>query len=241
MAVTAHTMGLFSSCLLLYLAFVISSYSTHTLNPMKPSDQRLTFQLVQTVKSFAQEYRAFRKEAARVITDTVIPSDSDDALNSVVERAIDLQTRLFESYGVKAGEEKGKFGVRYLMIPTQRVTGNLLTERTFILAPSPFDKVTIVVKKTDGKAGADITACARYLQNNTRYDEKYKSFAIGEDSTEDSVMFVFTGAADKVITLHLLQTGRVINRFEYAITIEGELDHAAMRAIHASQQRKALV
>lgn len=208
---------------------------------MKPSCQSLTSQLVKVVGNFVEEYQEFRKDAAKVIVDAVVPGQSSQALNNLIDGAIDLQTSLFKAYGVAVGEGKGKIGARHLIIPTKKVTGNLLTERTFIVAPSPFDKVTITIKKTGGKAGADIAACAKYADGKQHYDEKIKSIDKGKNSTGDSVTFKFTGMADKLLTIHLVQTGVITNKCQYSLSIEGEFDNATLQALNSGGKKKTLV
>lgn len=112
------------------------------------------------------------------------------------------------------GQGKGKIGARHQIIPTKKVTGKLLTERTFFVAPSPFDKVVVTIKKTGGKAGADIAVCAKY-PNGSIFNEKRKSIDKGEESKGDSSRFVFTDMAQKITTIHLVQTGRGLFGFQY--------------------------
>src|SRR5690606_11833983 len=120
---------------------------------MKASCQSLTSQLIKLAGNFLNEYQEFRKKAAKIVVETVIPGQSgaESALTGLIDEAIDLQTKFFKSYGVVVGQGKGKIGARHQIIPTKKVTGSVLTERTFIVAPSPFDKVTVTIKKTGGK------------------------------------------------------------------------------------------
>lgn len=197
---------------------------------MKASCQSLASGLLKVAGNFLDEYQEFRKEAAKVIVDIAVPGKSSTALNNLIDDAIDLQTKLYKSYGVVVGEGKGKIGPRHLIIPTKKVTGNVLTERTFVVAPSVFDTVTVTVKKTGGKAGVDIAACAKY-SNGSHFDEKRKSIEKGEDSTGDSVTFKFTDMAEKLLTIHLVQTGLVSNKCEYYVSIEGEFDENELKKL----------
>lgn len=188
--------------------------------------------LVKVIGSFVDDYQEFRKDAAKVIVDVVIPdfAGSEEALDDLIDKAIDLQTKLFKSYGVAAGEGKGKIGPRYLIIPTKKVTGSLKVEREFHFALCPFDKVTVTIKKTDGKAGADIAACVKY-PNGEHFNEKRKSIPKGKDSKDEYVKFVFTDMAEKVLTLRLVQTGFVTDVCHYSVSAEGEFDNDTMRIL----------
>lgn len=204
---------------------------------MKASCQSLTSQFVKVIGGFVNDYQELRETAASIMVDTIIPGSpgAEEDLNRLIDQAIDLETKLLTSYGVVVGQGKGKIGPRYLIIPTKKVTGDLLTERTFAVAPSPFDKVTITVKKTGGKAGADIAACAKYADGE-HYDEKSKSIPKGKDSKGDTVKFVFTNMAEKVLTIHLVQTGFPTDTCNYCISMEGEFDHKEMENL-ASQRK----
>ena len=132
---------------------------------------------------------------------------------------------MLNSYGKVTGEGSGKIGARDLQIPIKKVTGSLIaTERTFIVAPSPFDKVTVTVKKTDGKAGADICVCAKWANaKQEQFNKKEKSINKGKDTGGDSVQFVFNDMAEKIITIHLVHKGFPTDKFEYYVSLVGEL------------------
>jgi hypothetical protein len=198
---------------------------------MSASCQSLTSQLIKVAGDFLEKYQDFRKEAAKVFVDTIIPGkgDSSKALDNLIDQAIDLQTDLFKAYGVVVGEGKGAIGPRHQVIPTKKVTGDLLTERTFITATSVFDTVTVVIKKTGGKAGADICVCAKYA-NGSIFNEKRKSIEKGDDSKGDSVQFVFDDMYDKILTIHLVQDGFVTNSMDYNLSLEGEFNQKEMEA-----------
>ncbi|WP_128544545.1 hypothetical protein [Larkinella soli] len=200
---------------------------------MKASCQSLTSGLVEVFSKFVDDYQEFRKEAAKVFVTTILPGSSgaEKALDNLIDQAIDLQTSLLKSYGVVVGEGKGKIGPRHQIIPTKRVTGVLKLERTFVVVSSPFDKVTVTIKKTGGKAGADIAVCAKY-SNGSIFNEKRKSIEKGEDTIGESVKFVFTDMADKALTIHLVQTGLVTNVCDYDLSIDGAFDEQEMRALY---------
>lgn len=200
---------------------------------MGASCQSLTSQLINVAGDFLKKYQDFRKEAAVIFVDSIIPgeSDAEKALSNLVEKAFDLQTDLLSTYGKLTGEGSGKIGERDLLIPTKKVTGNLIvTERTFFVAPSPYDKVTITVKKTDGKAGADICACAKYA-NGELFNKKNKSIEKGNETKGEEVKFVFDDMAEKITTLHLVHTGFPTDKFEYTVKVEGEFSKAAMEEL----------
>jgi hypothetical protein len=193
---------------------------------MKASCQSVTSGLLKVAGDFLDKYQDLRKEAAKTFAEVIIPGEPgyEKKLDGLIDKAIDLQTDLFKAYGVVAGEGDGKVGPRHLIVPTKKVTGRLqFTERTFIVAPSIFDDVTVIIKKTDGKGGADIACCAKYITGEI-YDEKRKSFDKGEDSTGNSKEFKFTGMVDKMLTIHLVYEGVITNAFEYTVTVQGEFN-----------------
>lgn len=197
---------------------------------MKASCQSVTSGLLKVAGDFLDKYQELRKEAAKIFVDTIIPgkSGSEKELDKLIDLAIDLQTDLFKSYGVVAGEGDGKIGPRHLIVPTKKVTGNVkLTERTFIVAPSIFDNVTVTIKKTDGKAGADIACCAKYITGEI-YDEKRRNFDKGKDSIGNDREFRFTGMVDKLLTIHIVHEGFPTDSFAYDVSVEGSFDENNM-------------
>jgi hypothetical protein len=207
---------------------------------MKASCQSVTSGLLKVAGNFLDKYQDLRKEAAKVFVETIIPGKPgyEKNLDNLIDKAIDLQTDFFKAAGIVAGEGDGKPGPRHLIIPTKKVTGNLkLTERTFIVAPSIFDDVTVTIKKTDGKGGADIACCAKYGTGEI-YDEKRRSFNKGEDSVGNDREFKFTSMVDKILTIHLVYDGPIINSFEYTISIEGEFSKSNMEKENKENKEK---
>lgn len=202
----------------------------------------ITSGFLKVAGSFVDDYQKFRKAAAKVVVDVVIPdfAGSKEALDNLIDEGIDLQTKLLKSYGVATGESKDKIGPRCLIIPTKKVTGSLKVEREFHFALCPFDKVTLTIKKTDGKAGADIAACVTY-PTGEHFDEKRKSIPKGKDSKGDSVKFVFTDMAEKLLTLRLVQTGFVTDICHYSVSAEGEFDTKTMTSLSSSPVKKGKV
>jgi hypothetical protein len=197
---------------------------------MKASCQSITSGLLKVAGDFLDKYQDLRKEAAKAFVDFIIPKEpgSEKELDKLIDKAIDLQTDLFKAYGVVAGEGDGKVGPRHLIVPTKKVTGNLkFTERTFIVAPSIFDTVTVTIKKTDGKAGAEIACCAKYITGEI-YDEKRKEIDKGKETIGNSKEFKFTGMVDKLLTIHLVHEGFPTDAFEYTVELEGAFDEENM-------------
>lgn len=202
----------------------------------------ITSGFLKVAGNFVDDYQEFRKAAAKVVVDVVIPNfaGSREALDNLIDQAIDLQTKLLKSYGVAAGESKGKIGPRCLIIPTKKVTGSLKVEREFHFALCPFDKVTITIKKTDGKAGADIAACVKY-PGGEHFNEKRKSIPKGKNSKGNSVKFVFNDMAEKVLTLRLVQTGFVTDICHYSVSAEGEFNKKIMKSLNSSPAKKGKI
>jgi hypothetical protein len=195
------------------------------------SCQSLTSQLIKVAGDFLNKYQDFRKEAAKIYVDTIIPGkgDSEKALNNLIDQAFDLQTDLLNTYGKLTGEGSGKIGARDLLIPTKKVTGSLIvTERTFMVAPSPYDKVIVTIKKTDGKAGADICVCAKYTSGE-QFNKKEKTIEKGNDTKGEEARFVLANMAEKITTIHLVHKGFPTDKFEYTVEVEGEFAEAAMQ------------
>lgn len=198
--------------------------------------------LVKVIGNFVEDYQEFRKDAADVFVSTIIPGkpDAEKQLNKLIDDAIDLQTKLFKSYGVIAGESKAKIGPRHLTIPTKKVTGSLKVEREFVTAMCPFDTVTITIKKTDGKAGADIAACVKYA-NGDYFDKKERSLSKGKDSKGETKTIKFEDMADKVLTIRLKQTGFITDVCHYSVSIEGEFNEQTMKNLSESSVQKGKI
>jgi len=199
---------------------------------MKASCQSLTSQFLKVIGDFTDDYQELRKTAAKTFLNVILPNKagSEKELEKLVEQAMDLQTKLLKSYGVMVGEGKGKIGPRHQIIPTKKVTGDLLTERTYLCPPSIFSKVTVIIKKTGGKAGADIAVCAKY-PNGSIFNEKRKSLDKGKDEKGDVAKFILTDMADKALTIHLVKTGFPTNTCDYSLSIEGEFEKEEMEKL----------
>lgn len=208
------------------------------------SCQSVTSTLIKVTGDFLDQYQDFRKEAAKVFVDTIIPGTgaSQEQLEKLIDGAIDLQTNLLNSYGKVTGEGSGKIGARDLIIPTKKVTGTLIaTERTFIVAPSPFDKVIVTIKKTDGKAGADICVCAKYATDKQeQFNKKEKSIEKGKESDGDEVRIVLADMAEKITTIHLVHKGFPLDKFEYTVQVEGEFSEEKMKELAAQPTGKVV-
>ncbi len=202
------------------------------------SCQSLTSQLIKVSGDFLKKYQDFRRDAAKVYVDTIIPgkSDSEKALDKLIDDAFELQNDLLNAYGKLTGEGSGKIGARDLLIPTKKAEGTLLaTERTFYIAPSPYDKVIVTIKKTDGKGGADICVCAKYTSGE-QFNKKEKTIETGEETTGDEARFVLADMAEKITSIHLVHKGFPTNKFAYTVKVEGEFSKEAMEELDKKNQ-----
>lgn len=206
------------------------------------SCQSVTSQLIKVAGDYVNKYQDFRSDAAKVFADYILPgkSDAEKQLDKLIDDAFNLQTDLLNAYGKLTHDSKWEIGARELRIPTKKVTGTLIaTERTFTLALSPFDKVTITIKKTDGKGGADIAVCAKY-NTGEQFNEKQKSIEKGEDTIGDEVKFVMDDMANKFTTIHLVYKGFPANTFHYSVEIEGEFNEETMKELAAKKSGVAV-
>jgi len=205
---------------------------------MKASCQSLTSSLIKVTGDFLQKYQDFRRDAAKIYVDTIIPGkgDVEKQVNKLIDDAFGLQTDLMNAYDKVSGEGSWKIGARHILVPTKKVTGSLIaTERTFVIPATPFDKLTITIKKTDGKAGADIAVCAKY-STGEYFNKKEKSIDKGEETVGREVNFVLDDMADKPTTIHLVHTGLLTNKFEYTVSVEGEFNQDEMEKLGKSSK-----
>jgi hypothetical protein len=205
---------------------------------MKASCQSLTSSLIKVTGDFLQKYQDFRRDAAKIYVNTIIPGkgDTEKAVDKLIDDAFGLQSDLMNAYDKVSGEGSWKIGARHILVPTKKVTGSLIaTERTFVIPATPFDKLTITIKKTDGKAGADIAVCAKY-STGEYFNKKEKSIDKGEETVGREVNFVLDDMADKPTTIHLVHTGLLTNKFEYTVSVEGEFNQAEMEKLGKSSK-----
>ena len=196
------------------------------------SCQSLTSQLIKVSGDFLNKYQDFRRDAAKVFVDTIIPGDSssEKELDKLVDAAFELQKDVLNAYGKLTGEGSGKIGARDLLIPTKKITGTNYTERTFFVAPSPFDTVIVTIRKTDGKAGADICVCAKYTSGE-QFNKKEKSIEKGNETNGDEARFVLANMEEKLTSIHIVHKGFPTDKFEYTVEVEGEFSKAAMQEL----------
>lgn len=97
------------------------------------SCQSLTSQLIKVSGDFLNCYQDFRKDADEIYVDAIIPgkSDSEKALNKLIDDAFQLQTDLLTSYGKLTREGSGKIGARDLLIPTDKFEYTVEVEGEF--------------------------------------------------------------------------------------------------------------
>ena len=161
------------------------------------------------------EYQDFRKEAAAVIF--------GETIGDLAEMSLDFQTSIYDRAMIIPGNGSSSIGPRYIYVDSgsSRASGDLVTDRTFIAVPGGWDKTFITITKTNGKAGADITACVKN-DNGDMVNKKEKSIA-KNSSDGKSIEFTFFGTEDKYITVHLVKTIG-LNQFDYTIKMTGEMN-----------------
>jgi len=164
-------------------------------------------------------YQDMRKEVANVLL--------GDGLGDVAEIAIDFQTQFYETIGEVPGNGEGSVGPRYLTVPCKNITGRLqgegvITARTFITVPTGYDKLYVTIKKTDGRAGANITVCVKD-DNGLTANSKEKSIENGNNTIGVEKKFTFFGTEDKYLSIFIDKTTG-LNDFAYTVKIEGEMN-----------------
>lgn len=189
----------------------------------------------------AQDYIDFRMEAAQVFVDYIIPGKpgSEAKLDDLFDKATDLQIKLYKSYGIIAGKTSAHVGGVEIMIPTKKWEGDCYTERTFTILSSPYDKVVIKVKKTDGKRGLKMAACAKYASGET-YDKKEREIDKGKETDNEERTFTFEkNMLNKNITLHLVAFGNLpTDKCSYRLEVEGFFDEEEMKKIAKENKPK---
>jgi hypothetical protein len=227
-------------------AFVCSIFSLPAVNA-QPSCQSLFSNIVKAADGVIQKVSQLEQSAADalgpyiVTAATGIPPQftntpaAKNAISNMANAAIGVQNEILGLIGAVSGDGKGHVGPRYLYIPTKQVTGELIaTERTFIITPSSYNKVTVTIKKRDGKAGAGVAVCAKWADGREYNTKDQKYFAEGENSIGTEQKWVFANMKDKFITIHLVHTGGLLNYFDYELSIEGEWEASALYAISSS-------
>lgn len=187
-----------------------------------------------------QDYIAFRMEAAEVFVNFIIPDKpkSAEKMDELFDKATKLQLDLYKSFGVMTGESNQTVGAVNLIIPLKKWSGTLYTERTFTILQSPFDKVVIKVKKTDGKRGMKMKACSKY-SNGSPHDDKSREIDSGNETAGVEKTITFEkGMMDKTITLHLVASGALpTDKCEYTLSIEGYFDEEEMKKIDTENKK----
>ena len=171
--------------------------------------------LLNVFEDVLYEYQDFRKEAAAVLF--------GETVGDLAEMSIDFQTSIYDRAMIIPGNGNSSIGPRYIYVDlgANKATGDLVTDRTFIAVPGGWDKTYITVTKTNGKAGADITACVKN-DKGEMVNKKEKSIA-KNSSDGKSVEFTFFGTEDKYITVHLVKT-LGLNQFDYSIKMTGAMN-----------------
>lgn len=193
----------------------------------------VTSGLVKVFDNAVRSYIDLRTEAAGMLVGALAPDAllTPEQIKELTDKAVELQIAAYESYGVVVGQSKGKLGARTAIVPTKKVTGNLLTERTWDVSNSVWDRYKVVIHKTGGKGGASIAVCSKYT-NGSHHNEKRKSIAKSKKTTGDEVSFEMWGmASDKMLTIHLVKTGFPSDRMQYEMTITGEFVEDELRKL----------
>ncbi len=90
-----------------------------------------------------------------------------------------------------------------------------LTNRTFVMPPSPHDRIRVSINKTDGKAKTGITICSVGPGGETTVQEAAFTFENNKDPSERN--FVISGVRDRVVSI-LMRNYSVANKFTYDIS-----------------------
>jgi hypothetical protein len=90
--------------------------------------------------------------------------------------------------------------------------------------------VIVTIRKTDGKAGADICVCAKYASGE-QFNKKEKSIEKENDTDGDEARFVLANMEEKLTSIHLVHKGFPTDKFEYTVEVEGEFSKAAMEEL----------
>jgi hypothetical protein len=189
----------------------------------------------------AQDYIEFRMEAAEVFASYIIPGldKKGTKLDELFDKATDLQTKLYKSYGIITGGTNAQIGAVDIIIPLKKWEGNLYTERQFTILSSPYDKVVIKIKKTDGKRGMKIVACSKY-SNGSPHDRKDREIDNGKETegVERTITFE-KDMLNKAISLHLVAFGALpSDKCAYTLEIEGFFDEKEMEKIAKENKPK---
>ncbi len=181
----------------------------------------------------AKEYIKFRMDAAKIIVPIVVPklANAKEETDKLIDEATKMQIQLYNSYGIISGQSNMTIGAVDLIVPLKKWTGDLYTERTFTILNSPYDKIVITIKKTDGRRGVKFKACAKY-SNGSPYDEKDGEIDKDANGTERTITFA-KNMVDKNISLHLVASGSTpVNKCDYTLSIEGFFDNNEMQKIY---------
>lgn len=181
----------------------------------------------------AKEYIKFRMDAAKIIVPIVLPglANAQEETNKLIDEATKMQIQLYNSYGIISGQSNMTVGAVDLIVPLKKWTGDLYTERTFTILNSPYDKIVITIKKTDGRRGVKFKACAKY-SNGSPYDEKDGEIDKDANGAERTITFA-KNMLDKNISLHLVASGSTpVNKCDYTLSVEGFFDNDEMQKIY---------
>lgn len=202
------------------------------------SCQKVMTGLVRVFEERIPDYLSFRQEIAQSFVTIILPgkSGAELRLREITAASTRLQLQAYESYGIIAGEGDGKIGPRHLLIPTEQATGALGTERTFEVPNSPYDLVHLTIRKTGGKGGLALVACAKSM-DDVVHQQSRESIQPGNPTIGTSIECHFSQmATNKFLTLHLVKTGPPTEQISYEVRVWGEFQPAQLRALHRGRQ-----
>ncbi len=217
-----------------FLTLLFAGIFLPVISSAQPSCKSIFSGAERIFNNLSQDFIKFRMDAAQVFLDVIIPGKqgSNKAMNDLIDDATKMQIDLYKSYGVITGQSNATIGAVDLIVPLKKWTGDLYTERTFQIMQSPYDKIVITIKKTDGKRGVEFTACAKY-SNGSPYDTKSGKIENGNETAGQVRTITFQrNMLDKNISLHLVAHGALpTDKCEYTLTVEGFFDENEMKEI----------
>lgn len=222
--------------------FLISALALVAFQQSRAQSCQSLFSKAESIfNDLAKDYIEFRMEAAQVFAEYILPGTSkkNSKMDELFDKATDLQIKLYRSYGIIAGQSSASIGGVELIIPVKKWEGACYTERTFTILSSPYDKVVIKVKKTDGKRGLKMKACAKH-SNGSVMDWKEREIESGKETAGVERTITFEkDMLNKNITLHLVASGALpTDKCEYTLEVEGFFDEKEMEKIAKENKPK---
>jgi hypothetical protein len=222
--------------------FLISALALCAFQQSRAQSCQSLFSKAESIfNDLAQDYIEFRMEAAQVFVDYIIPGKDkkNSKLDELFDKATDMQVKLYRSYGIITGGTTAHIGGIELIVPVKKWEGACYTERQFTILSSPYDKVVIRIKKTDGKRGLKIAACSKHA-NGSPHDKKEREIESGKETAGVERTITFEkDMLNKNITLHLVASGALpTDKCEYTLEVEGFFDEKEMEKIAKENKPK---